>query len=304
MSVSNEIVARPRRSNPTSARCEAPRLRSNRPATTSSTAVSATWLTTSASRMRSAGADLAGRCFAAQIADQARRRRLERRQQARQHAGDRRDDDREGQHARVDAQIERDIDRQRQLDALQRLHERPRQRHGRDRAQRAEQRAFDQQLLNQPAAAGADREPHADLAAPRGCARQQHARRRWRRRSAAPGRRPSSARRRRSTGCRRPAAPAAAPPRSARAAIWRSLLVCTFAASSCRPIKATLAWACSAVTPGLSRPFTNIHRDAAPFEARPADRRRHRVVDAGGLDLIDVLNRAAITPASAAARRR
>ena len=64
--------------------------------------------------------------------------------------------DRERQDPRIDPQIERDIDRQRQLDALQPLHERPRQRDRRDGAERAEQRAFDEQLLNQAAAAGAD----------------------------------------------------------------------------------------------------------------------------------------------------
>ena len=49
MSVSNETSASPAARNPTSARSEAPRLRSSRPATISSTAVSATWLTTSRS---------------------------------------------------------------------------------------------------------------------------------------------------------------------------------------------------------------------------------------------------------------
>ena len=43
-----------------------------------------------------------------------------------------------------------------------------------DRAKRSENRALDEQLLNQASAAGADGEPHADLAAPRGGAREQH----------------------------------------------------------------------------------------------------------------------------------
>ena len=56
------------------------------------------------------------------------------------------------------------------------------------------------------------------------------------------------------------------------AAILRSLLVCTLAASICRPINATFALACAAVTPGLRRPFTNIHR---------MPRRSRRVVPIG-----------------------
>ena len=162
--------------SPRRRRCDAPRLRSSRPATTSSTAVSATCADDQRVAQRpAAAADLARRRFAAQIGDQAGRRGLQRRQQAGEHARERGDHDRERQHARVDAQIERDIDRQRQLDALQPLHERPRQRDRRDRAEHAEQRALDEQLLNQAAAAGADRQAHADLAAARRRARQQHA---------------------------------------------------------------------------------------------------------------------------------
>ena len=42
--------------------------------------------------------------------------------------------------------------------------------------------------------------------------------------------------------------------------IRRSLFVCGFASASWRPMSETFACACSAVTPGFSRPFTNIQR--------------------------------------------
>ncbi len=40
----------------------------------------------------------------------------------------------------------------------------------------------------------------------------------------------------------------------------RSLFVWGWASASCRPMSATFACACAAVTPGLSRPFANIQR--------------------------------------------
>ena len=46
----------------------------------------------------------------------------------------------------------------------------------------------------------------------------------------------------------------------ANADIRRLRFVCGYAAASCVPMSATLAWACAAVTPGFSRPLTKNDR--------------------------------------------
>ncbi len=290
MSVSSEMVARPRGSNPTSARCDAPRLRSNRPATTSKHRGQRDLADDQRVAQReAAAADLAGRRLAAQIADQAWRRCLERGQQAGKHAGERRDEDRERQHARVDAQIERDIDRQRQLDALQSLHERPRQRDGGDGAERAEQRAFDEQLLNQPAAAGADGEAHADLAPARRGARQQHAgdvRARDQQHEADHGHQSGRANRQDAARLRHEQPHVLGRHRGHLAVLVR-LHVRRFELT---PDQRDVGVGLLRGHAGLQPALHEHPAEAAPLEARLADRRRHRVVDAGRLDFFDVLN--------------
>ncbi len=176
MSVSKATAASPRGSKPTSARCEAPRLRSSSPATTSSTAVSATCATTRPSRRAqrrpptraagasprrsptrsgrdalSAGSRLASMPVTAAMASVKVSTRASSRRSSATSTGS---GSSMASSARMSAHA-----------------------HATEAAAPStpSTRPSTSSCCDQPAAAGAHRQPHADLAAPRRGARQQHA---------------------------------------------------------------------------------------------------------------------------------
>ena len=102
--------------------------------------------------------------------------RLQRRRDAEQHTGRNRDRAGEAEDVPVGRQIERDLIWPGRNQAEEKATRHPGQPDSDRRADRRQQRAFDQQLTHNPGAAGADRQAHRDLSAARRGARQQQAR--------------------------------------------------------------------------------------------------------------------------------
>ena len=117
--------------------------------------------------------------------DDVRSRPLDRRREAEHHARRQRQPHRDQQHPAIDADVVSDRQRQLEIGAHQCRQQPVRQQQSACAADRRQQDAFRQQLTDQPATAGADREPQGDLLAPAPRRGRAAGWRRWRRRSAA-----------------------------------------------------------------------------------------------------------------------
>ncbi len=139
-------------------------------------------------------------------------------------------------------------------------HQPPREADADRRAGGGEQEAFDQQLLHETASAGAKRQTHADLARPRGAARQQHAgdvRARDQQDKADGDHAAADDHREHPVSLGMDA-------RRARGTHRHPAVLCSSPdtrAVSCAAATCMLARACSTVTPGFNRAFANSHRD-------------------------------------------